>query len=290
MAGPKKAHAEGWKRLRKSLSIEPEKYLDDGPALYLGCTLKKSERTLADGKTATFLDYIMGDFLKSSVKLYLELAGSGTKLRPVDTPFVVEDQQKSQQGAPASTGSIIECPWCCHTFPPKVHENLKELEKTKKASGTPKRSKSTTKDLSQDSGDVTAVKPEGGRLQPIAAKILMKMLYGARAARLDLLRAIGHLACFITRWTSECDRKLHRLMCYVDSSLRLQMGGWVGDPIDSVQPHLFADADFAGCTDTQRSTSGYYLPRSTYVLSNIRSVQATGLREPQYSRGGDGGC
>ena len=277
MAGPKKAHAEGWKRLRKSLSIEPEKYLDDGPALYLGCTLKKSERTLADGKTATFLDYIMGDFLKSSVKLYLELAGAGTKLRPVDTPFVVEDQQKSQQGAPASTGSIIECPWCCHTFPPKVHENLKELEKTKKASGTPKRSKSTTKDLSQDSGDVTTVKPEGGRLQPIAAKILMKVLYGARAARLDLLRAIGHLACFITRWTSECDRKLHRLMCYVDSSLRLQMGGWVGDPIDSVQPHLFADADFAGCTDTQRSTSGYYLvirgARTCFPISGVSKRQ-----------------
>ena len=60
LAGPKKAHAEGWRLLRDSLSIEPEKYADDGPVLYLGCTLKLSKRKLADGSVATFCEYIMG--------------------------------------------------------------------------------------------------------------------------------------------------------------------------------------------------------------------------------------
>ena len=34
------------------------------------------------------------------------------------------------------------------------------------------------------------------------------------------------------------------------------MVGWVGDKPTDLSCHLFADADFAGCTQTQRSTSG----------------------------------
>ena len=37
--------------------------------------------------------------------------------------------------------------------------------------------------------------------------------------------------------------------------------GWVGDSLDCVQPHLFADTDFVGCVLTQRSTSGAHLTR-----------------------------
>ena len=36
------------------------------------------------------------------------------------------------------------------------------------------------------------------------------------------------------------------------------MFGWAGDKLGAVQPHLFADADFAGCVETQRSTSGLH--------------------------------
>ena len=52
-----------------------------------------------------------------------------------------------------------------------------------------------------------------GALQPTAAKVLMKILYAARMARFDLLRAVCHLACFITKWTPECDKRPHRLVC-----------------------------------------------------------------------------
>ena len=37
------------------------------------------------------------------------------------------------------------------------------------------------------------------------------------------------------------------------------MVGWVGDGADVITPHLFADADLGGCTQTQRSTSGAHL-------------------------------
>ena len=128
MAGPKGNIEEGWSRLRKGLKIEPHKYLEDGRQMYLGCSLEKSVRKLADGKVATFFDYVMEDYLKQTVALYLDLAGPGVKLRHVDTPFVHEDQTRSPQGAPASDGPVVECPWCCHTFPPVVHENLRALE------------------------------------------------------------------------------------------------------------------------------------------------------------------
>ena len=44
-----------------------------------------------------------------------------------------------------------------------------------------------------------------GRLAPIAASILMMILYGARMARLDLLRAVCHMSRFVTKWTPACD-------------------------------------------------------------------------------------
>jgi hypothetical protein len=100
---------------------------------------------------------------------------------------------------------------------------------------------------------------EKGRLASHAAAILMKCLCGARMARFDILRAITRLACSLTRWTSECDRRLHRLMCYINSTKHLRMIVWVGDDAALLQPHLFADADFAGCAVTQHSTFGLHL-------------------------------
>ena len=71
---------------------------------------------------------------------------------------------------------------------------------------------------------------EGGELQPIAARVLMKVLYAARMCRYDLLRATCYLATQITKWNRCCDKALHRLMCYINSSLELKMMSWVGNP------------------------------------------------------------
>ena len=78
------------------------------------------------------------------------------------------------------------------------------------------------------------------------------------------------------KWTSECDRKLHRLVCYINSSKHLRMIGWVGDDLSALQPHLFADADFAGCTSTQRSTSGYRFairgPNTCFPITGVTGI------------------
>ncbi len=63
-------------------------------------------------------------------------------------------------------------------------------------------------------------------LQALAPKVLMKILYAARMARFYLLRAVCDLACFVTKWTAECDRKLHRLICYIATTKSTDRVDW----------------------------------------------------------------
>ena len=98
-----------------------------------------------------------------------------------------------------------------------------------------------------------------GALADKAASILMHVLYVARYARFDLLCAVARLAQKITKWTPDCDLALHRLMCYIHSTLQYRMVGYVGNKISQVKVHLYADADFAGDPMTKRSTTGVNL-------------------------------
>ena len=66
-----------------------------------------------------------------------------------------------------------------------------------------------------------------GELQPIAARVLMKVLFAARMARYDLLRATQGLASRVTKWSRDCDRSLHRLMSYIHSTMDRTMVGFV---------------------------------------------------------------
>ena len=107
----------------------------------------------------------------------------------------------------------------------------------------------------------------------------MKILYAARMARFDLLRPTCRLACYITKWTPLCDKQLHRLICYINSSLSVRMTGWIGDNADALNPHVYADADLAGCCDSQRSTSGAHMavqgPNSRFPISALSKRQGS---------------
>ena len=123
------------------------------------------------------------------------------------------------------------------------------------------------------------VNVSGGQLQPIAARVLMKVLYAARVCRFDLLRAVCALAQMITKWDDKCDRRLHKLMCYIASTTSRQLVGFVGDEMAAVKPHLFADADLAGCPESQKSTSGVYYcvmgPRTRFPISAVSKRQGS---------------
>ena len=98
-----------------------------------------------------------------------------------------------------------------------------------------------------------------GTLQPIASRILMKVLYAARMMRFDLLKIISLLASKVTKWTPVCDRLLHRMVCYVNDTTELKLYSWVGDAATAVHLRLSADADLASDQPSMRSTSGTYL-------------------------------
>ncbi|CAE8630163.1 unnamed protein product, partial [Polarella glacialis] len=102
---------------------------------------------------------------------------------------------------------------------------------------------------------------EPGKLADAACSVLMNVLYGARLARFDLLKAVAGLASKVTKWSVSCDKRLFRLMCYINDSKGLKMRGYVGrdDKAEDLFLMLFAGADFAGCRDTARSTSGVFL-------------------------------
>ena len=98
-----------------------------------------------------------------------------------------------------------------------------------------------------------------GKLHDIAARVLMKVLYAARMARPDLLRATNFLATKVTKWDTVCDKALHRLISYIHHSLELKLTNWVGDELHDLSVELFSDADFAGDRSTMRSTSGVHM-------------------------------
>ena len=103
-------------------------------------------------------------------------------------------------------------------------------------------------------------------LAPHAASILMQLLYAARIARFDLLRSINTLARNVTKWSIQDDAKLYHLMCYVNSTLGKRMIGWVGNDMKDLSIALYADADFAGCAQSLRSTSGSHMHIQGNVL------------------------
>ena len=100
---------------------------------------------------------------------------------------------------------------------------------------------------------------EEGCLGEHAPAVLMKILYGARVARYDLLRPVQALASKITKWTKLCDRKLHRLVSYINETVQICLHAWVGDPIERIKMVLYCDADLASDRNDHKSTSGVFL-------------------------------
>ena len=107
------------------------------------------------------------------------------------------------------------------------------------------------------------LKPEDfeqpGHLSLDAAKIIMKALYGARLVRFELLWPICSSAREVSKWTRACDKRLHRLMCYIHHTPDHSLESFVGDNAQDCHVVLYSDADFAGDLIQAKSTSGLYL-------------------------------
>ena len=72
----------------------------------------------------------------------------------------------------------------------------------------------------------------------------MKMMYIARFARQDLLRAVGAFTTMITIGDGVRGRKLFRIIRYINGTASWRHLGFVGDKPENLQLGLFSDADF----------------------------------------------
>ena len=105
----------------------------------------------------------------------------------------------------------------------------------------------------------------------------MKVLYGSRMARPDLLKINCSLASEVSRWSSTSTERLHRMMCYIEQTKHIGLVGWCGDSPSDLFLEAFADADFASDYNTARSTTGGILfikgLDTSFVLSCVSKKQ-----------------
>jgi hypothetical protein len=91
----------------------------------------------------------------------------------------------------------------------------------------------------------------------------MKLLYGARMACPWLSVAIQQLARQVHRWTAECDRRLHRLYCYVSCTYTMCLEGELSTAnLDHLTLDAYVDSDLAGDVFSSKSTSGRFIELS----------------------------
>ena len=98
-----------------------------------------------------------------------------------------------------------------------------------------------------------------GQLAPVAARIVLKILYFALHERPDLLWSVNTLAREVTRWNVACDKRLHRLISYMHCTRDFAQLCFVGDSADQCKLALYVDASFAGDLRDSKSTSGMFL-------------------------------
>ena len=98
-----------------------------------------------------------------------------------------------------------------------------------------------------------------GALEPVCARIVLKVLFLARMSRPDLLWSVNVLARDVTRWNVACDKRLHRLISYLHSTKEWIQLCIVGDKAEDCKLALFTDASFAGDLRDSKSTTGAYL-------------------------------
>ena len=67
------------------------------------------------------------------------------------------------------------------------------------------------------------------------------------------------LARKVSRWCKECDRRLHRLVSYMNCTKDWVQHSYVGDNFSDIRLGLFTDADFAGDKSDSKSTSGVFI-------------------------------
>ena len=291
LAGPKENLAKGWALLKEVIELdEPEL-----AGLYLGCQQHKKENANPEGKKRTCMIYDMEAFMEQCLIKNTGTTGA-KELRTCATPFWVGPENhgpafeaylegihpnqrtaadwmaatvpidQPKEGLPGAAGEG----WLTWSMDSDEESGCEGEGKDPRASplvktrskapddfiryASPVVPRTTGKTLPKE--ETLEMWDEPGVLSDYAASIVMKVMYGARMARVDLLRAVQGLARHLTKWTRRQDQELWRMMCYIKATKHWRLVGWIGDPLELITLTVFSDADFAGCTESRRCTSG----------------------------------
>ena len=95
-----------------------------------------------------------------------------------------------------------------------------------------------------------------GELSHVCSQIVLKCLYLARIGRPDILWSVSKLARSITKWTKACDKRLNRLISYIQQTCEYKQYCHVRNTAKQCRLGLFQDSDFAGDLESSKSTSG----------------------------------
>ena len=95
-----------------------------------------------------------------------------------------------------------------------------------------------------------------GELSQVCSQIVLKCLYLARIGRPDILWSVNKCARSITKWTKACDKRLNRLISYINHTCEYKQYCYVGNTAKQCRLGLFQDSDFAGDLEDSKSTSG----------------------------------
>ena len=94
-----------------------------------------------------------------------------------------------------------------------------------------------------------------GELAPNACRILMKALWLGRLSRPDIIKPINDLATKVQSWSRGDDKRLLRLIQYIDSTPQYRLVGTIKDNPEDLELRLYVDADFAGDRLSGKSTN-----------------------------------
>ena len=144
--------------------------------------------------------YDQQEYLQSCVQKYISLCytlkvttNDLGKTRRSYTPFIQEDHKNSPAGK-ATTGPVTRCPCCYHTFPGGTEtwtsvealeadevKHKKKVRDKEKRNNTDSGTETDYPDTEPptDAEDTPVDKKKTGRLQPLAASMLMKVLWAA---------------------------------------------------------------------------------------------------------------
>ena len=125
-----------------------------------------------------------------------------------------------------------------------------------------------------------------GEVSQVCSQIVLKCVYLARIGRPDILWSVNKFARSITKWTKACDKRLNRLISYIDHTCEYGQYCHVGNTAKQCRLVLFQDSDFAGDHEDSKATTGGTLCvfGSHTFCSNKLDVQETNCCFTQFNR------